>query len=169
MSTLWVACKNDSIEKVKILTASNNLPMEEGSNIVLNYTDSGFVKAKVFAPLMQRFDNEKRDQSIMPKGITAYFYDKNKKITSYIKSKYAIRDDNLRTMTVKYDVIVVNIKGDTLRTESLVWDEKTNLIKTNEAVKITTKTDIIYGDGLETNTEFSPYKILKIRGVVGLK
>jgi len=27
-------------------------------------------------------------------------------------------------MTVKNDVIVVNIKGDTLRTELLIWDEK---------------------------------------------
>ncbi len=169
ITMLLGACKNDNIEKVRIITAADNLPMEEGSNILLNYTDSGFVKAKVFAPVMQRFDNEKRNQSVMPKGITAYFYDKNKKITSYIKSKYAVRDDQQRTMTAKYDVIVVNIKGDTLRTESLVWDEKTNLISTNEAVKITTKNDIIYGDGLETNSAFNPYKILKIRGIVSIK
>jgi LPS export ABC transporter protein LptC len=72
-------------------------------------------------------------------------------------------------MTVKNDVIVVNIKGDTLRTELLIWDEKTNKINTNEAVKITTPDEIIYGDGLESNTEFSQYKIFKIKGIISLK
>jgi LPS export ABC transporter protein LptC len=163
------SCKNDNIEKIQVLTASDNLPLETGTNIILNYTDSGLVKAKVFAPMLERFDNEKSNQSIMKKGITAYFYNNNKKITSYIKSKYAIRNDRLRTMTVKNDVIVVNIKGDTLRTESLVWDEKTNKINTNDNVKITTPDEIIYGEGLESNTEFSQYKIYKITGILSIK
>jgi len=166
---LFQSCKNDNIEKIQVLTASDNLPIETGTNIILNYTDSGLVKAKVFAPMLERFDNEKRNQSIMKKGITAYFYNSNKKITSYIKSKYAVRNDRLRTMTVKNDVIVVNIKGDTLRTESLVWDEKTNKINTNDNVKITTPDEIIYGEGLESNTEFSQYKIYKITGILTIK
>lgn len=166
---LFQSCKNDNIEKIQVLTASDNLPLEVGTNIILNYTDSGFVKAKVFAPILERYDNEKSNQSIMKKGITAYFYNKDKKITSYIKSKYAIRNDRLRTMTVKNEVIVVNIKGDTLRTESLVWDEKTNKINTSDNVKITTPDEIIYGEGLESNTAFSEYKIFKITGILSIK
>ncbi len=167
--TLFVSCKNDNIEKIQVLTAADNLPIEIGTNIILNYTDSGIVKAKVFAPLLERFENEKTSQSVMKKGITAYFYGKNKKITSYIKSKYAIRDDRAKTMTVKNDVVVVNIKGDTLRTESLIWNEYSNKINTSDAVKITTPDEIIYGDGLESNTEFSSYKIYKIKGIISLK
>jgi len=166
---LFQSCKNDNIEKIQVLTASDNLPLEVGTNIILNYTDSGFVKAKVFAPMLERYDNEKSNQSIMKKGITVYFYNKDKKITSYIKSKYAVRDDRNRTMTVKNEVIVVNIKGDTLRTESLVWDEKTNKINTKDNVKITTPDEIIYGEGLESNTEFSQYKIYKITGILNIK
>lgn len=166
---LFQSCKNDNIEKIQVLTASDNLPLEVGTNIILNYTDSGFVKAKVFAPILERYDNEKSNQSIMKKGITAYFYNKDKKITSYIKSKYAIRNDRLRTMTVKNEVIVVNIKGDTLRTESLVWDEKTNKINTSDNVKISTPDEIIYGEGLESNTAFSEYKIFKITGILSIK
>ena len=72
-------------------------------------------------------------------------------------------------MTVKNEVIVVNIKGDTLRTESLVWDEKTNKINTTDNVKITTPDEIIYGEGLESNTAFSEYKIYKITGILSIK
>jgi LPS export ABC transporter protein LptC len=163
------SCKNDNIEKIQVLTASDNLPLEIGTNVLLNYTDSGFVKAKVFAPILERYDNEKSNQSVMRNGITAYFYNKDKKINCYIKSKYAIRNDRLKTMTVKNEVIVVNIKGDTLRTESLIWDEKTNKINTIDNVKITTPNEIIYGEGLESNTEFSQYKIYKITGILSIK
>jgi LPS export ABC transporter protein LptC len=162
------SCKDNDIEKIKVLTSSDNLPIEIGTNLLLNYTDSGKLKAKVFAPTLERYDNEKRNQAIMKKGITAYFFTNNK-ITSYIKSKYAVRDDRARTMTVKDSVIVVNIKGDTLRTETLVWSEKTNKINTNDAVKITTPTETIYGEGLESNTDFSTYKIFKIKGIINLK
>lgn len=168
-SVFFSSCKNDNIEKIQVLTADDNLPLEVGTNIILNYTDSGFVKAKVFAPTLERYNNETANQSIMKKGITAYFYNSNKKITSYIKSKYAIRDERARTMTVKHDVIVINVKGDTLRTESLIWNENTNKINTTEAVKITTPDEVIYGDGLESNTEFTSYKIYKIKGIISLK
>jgi len=57
--TSILACKNDNIEKIQVLTASDNLPIEVGTNILLNYTDSGLVKAKVFAPTLERYDNDK--------------------------------------------------------------------------------------------------------------
>ena len=60
---------NDNIEKIQVLTASDNLPLEVGTNIILNYTDSGLVKAKVFAPMLERYDNEKSNQSIMKNNI----------------------------------------------------------------------------------------------------
>ena len=40
---LLQSCKNDNIEKIQVLTASDNLPLEVGTNIILNYTDSGLI------------------------------------------------------------------------------------------------------------------------------
>lgn len=162
-------CKNDNIEKIRNITYSHNLPVERGSNIEIIYTDSGYTRAKVYAPQLERFDNDKRNQSEMKMGITAFFYDNKKRATSFIKAKYGLRDERERVMTAKTDVMVVNNKGDTLRTDILTWDEKTNLIHTHSAVKITTPDEIIYGDGLESNAEFTKYKIFKIKGIISLK
>jgi hypothetical protein len=63
----------------------------------------------------------------------------------------------------------VNNKGDTLRTELLTWDESTQKIYTDKFIRITTPEQIILGDGLESNTEFTEYKIFKIRGTISLK
>ncbi len=162
------SCSNDP-EKIRIVTEKNTLPIETGQNVQINYTDSGFTKARLFAPLLERYANEEKNYTEMRKGITAYFYNKNRKIDSYLKSKYAIRYDREKKMVAKNDVVLVNNKGDTLNTEILNWDEVTQRIYSDQYVRITTPDEIIMGDGFESNTEFSKYKIFKIRGTVSLK
>ena len=166
---LFASCKEENMEKIKVFVKENDLPVEDGSNVEINYTDSGHVKARVFAPVLQRYENEIKSQTKMPKGITVYFYGKGKKINSYLKAKYAIRDSRLRVMTVRNDVFVVNVNGDTLKTEELIWDEATNKISTQKFVSVKQTDRIIYSDGLETNTDFSNYKFFNIKGVLSLK
>lgn len=162
-------CNNNKIDKVKVAASPKDVPLERGINISINYTDSGYVKARVFAPILERYSNDERQENEMKKGITAYFYEKNGKITSYIKSKYAVRKEKERVMIARNDVVVVNIKGDTLRTEELIWDEKTDKITSDKYVKITTPDQIIMGTGLESNTNFSWFKVFNITGIVSLK
>jgi LPS export ABC transporter protein LptC len=164
-----ISCNNDKIDKVKVSVAPNDMPLERGKNITISYTDSGYIKAKIFAPLLERYNNDERIESEMKQGITAYFYDRNGKINSYIKSKYAIRKEKDRTITARKEVIVVNNKGDTLRTEELIWDEKTDKIFSDKYVNITTPDQIIMGTGLESNTSFTWYRISNIKGVVNIK
>jgi LPS export ABC transporter protein LptC len=166
---LTAACGVNDADKVKVMTDRRNMPLETGKNMVINYTDSGYVKAKIFAPMMERYANEERNETVMKQGMTAYFLNKNKKVESYLKSKYAIRLDRERKMVARDDVILVNNKGDTLRTELLTWDETTQKIYTDKFIRITTPDQIILGDGLESNTEFTEYKIFKIRGTINLK
>ncbi len=166
---LLAACSNNELEKVKVMTDRKNLPLETGKNMVINYTDSGYVKAKIFAPLMERYAADERYETEMNQGVTAYFMNKDKQVESYLKAKQATRKDRERKMIARNDVVLVNTKGDTLRTELLTWDESTQKIFTDQFIRITTPNEIILGDGLESNTEFTDYKIMKIRGVISLK
>ncbi len=165
---LLASCGGEDVERVKVMVERHDLPVETGKNIIINYTDSGYVKSKVFAPVLQRYASVDKYETVMPAGITAYFLDKTEKVESFLKSKYAVRYDKERRMVAKNDVILVNIKGDTLRTELLNWDEQTQRIHTDQFIRITTPTQIIMGDGLESNTEFTQYKIFKIRGTINL-
>lgn len=163
------ACGTKEIDKVKVAASVKELPLEVGSNITINYTDSGFLKAKIFAPLLERYASENRMETEMRQGITAYFYESNGRVTSYIKSKYAIRNERERTLIARKDVIVINNKGDTLRTEELIWDEKTDRIFSEKFVKISSPDRIILGSGLESNTAFSKFRVLNITGIISLK
>ena len=78
----------------------------------------------------------------------------------------AIIDDKNDLMLAENNVIIKNTRGDILETEKLNWDQNKKEIFTNEFVKITTKNEVIYGIGLESNQNFSKYSIRNIKGVI---
>jgi LPS export ABC transporter protein LptC len=156
-------------DKARVMNERVNMPTETGRNIYITYTDSGYAKAKVFAPIMERYTGDERNETVMRKGITAYFFNKDRKVDSFLKSKYAIRSDRDKKMTARNDVVLVNNKGDSLFTEELIWDETKQLIHSDKFVRIATPDEIILGDGFESNTEFTKYRIFSIRGTISLK
>lgn len=166
---LLASCGGNDIQQVRKVSRDTEFPVETGRNVTINYTDSGFLKARVFTPLMERYASDDKQYTEMTKGITIYFLTKDKKVESYLKSKYAIRYDRDKKMIARNDVVLVNIKGDTMRTEELLWNEATQRISSEKSVRITTKDEIIIGDGFESNAEFTQYKIFRIRGTVNLK
>jgi LPS export ABC transporter protein LptC len=168
LSVCVSSCTSDEVTQ-KVMNERINLPLETGKNIYVTYTDSGYTKAKLFAPLLERYANDERQETVMQKGITAYFYAKNNVVESFLKAKYAIRYDREKKMIARNDVVLVSRKGDTLNTEELIWDETKQRIYSDKFVRITTKDEIIMGDGFESNTEFTKYKIFSIRGVISLK
>jgi lipopolysaccharide assembly outer membrane protein LptD (OstA) len=72
-------------------------------------------------------------------------------------------------MIARNNVEVINIKGEKLNSEELIWNNKNKKIYTEKFVTIQTKDEIIYGDGLEANEDLTNYKIKKIRGTIQVK
>jgi len=166
---LFASCEND-IEKVKIITGKKAIPVERGKEVEILYSDSAKIKARLLARELNRFA-EKQPYIEMPKGIKMYFYDSNQKVNSTLTSQYAkvlqFPDNNI--MEAKRKVVVVNEKNETLKTEHLVWDQKKETIVSDAFVTITTKDEIIMGEGLESNQSFTKYKIKKMTGTINLK
>jgi len=135
-------------------------PVETGTNVELLYSDSANMKVKMNAPEMNSYEGEKKYVE-MPKGITLLFYDDTMGISSKLTGNYAIRYEQTGMMEAKNNVIVVNNIGDKLSTEHLVWDEQNQKLYTNSHVRITTEDEILEGEGLTSNRDFTEYKILK--------
>ena len=55
-----------------------------------------------------------------------------------------------------------------MNTEQLIWDIGQKRIISDAFVKITTADEIIYGDGLESNQEFTKYIIKNIKGIISV-
>ena len=77
---------------------------------------------------------------------------------------YKRQDENSKIMTATDSVVLTSYEGKKIETEELIWDENKNKIYTEKKVLITTKKEMIEGEGFESNPDFSKYSISKIQG-----
>lgn len=143
------------------------VPSQTGKNITMLYSDSTYLKIKLEAPEMLMYNkNVKEPMTILPKGLYVIFYDSKEKPATTLKGNYGVRYETSQRMEIKYNVEVVNEKGEKLNTEKLVWDERKQKITTDAFVTITTNKEVIMGNGLEANQDFSRYEIKEVTGKI---
>lgn len=167
-SMAMTGCVNDMEEVKAIVEDEKLLPVEVADSIQIIYTDSAILKVILEAGHLERYLGE-NPYLEMTEGVHVRFYNSLGMVESELRSNYAISYENTDIMEAKEDVVVVNKEGETLNTEHLVWEEKTEKIHTEEFVKITTEDEVIFGHGFESNQDFTKYRIKKIKGTINLK
>ncbi|MES2565309.1 MAG: LPS export ABC transporter periplasmic protein LptC [Bacteroidota bacterium] len=160
------SCETDRNE---IMSIGNKTVMPEltGKGVTMLYSDSTVLKIKLQTPQMQKYvKGVKEPITIMPKGLFVIFYDEHAREATTLKADYGVRYELSKRMEVKYNVEVVNVNGEKLNTEHLIWDENKKKIISDAFVKITTAKEIIMGKGLEANQDFTQYEIKEITGTI---
>lgn len=161
------ACGDYARQNVaKMMQADTLIYTQEAFNVTINYTDSGILKARLSAPKLLGYKKDGNEIVKMPKGIVANFYNDSGKIESYLTAENGISYQTKKITEVTRNVIVQNNKGEKLNTEKLVWDQKRQIIYTDKFVRITTKNEILTGEGMESKQDFSNWHILKPRGKI---
>ncbi|MCW3077967.1 MAG: hypothetical protein JWO32_2576 [Bacteroidetes bacterium] len=152
------------------MTMPKRSPSQIGDSVTLLYTDSAKLKIVLKANRMLMYDrNVSEPFTVMPKGFFVTMFDEEEKTSATLKGKFGVRYDLSKRMEARYNVEVINTKGEKLETERLVWDEVTKRIYTDAFVKITTNKEIIMGKGLESNQDFSKYEMKEITGTIHLQ
>lgn len=166
---LLSSCEND-LEKVNLVAAQKKYPVEKAENAEILYSDSALLKARLLATELMRFQDQPPYLE-MPKGVKLYFYDDNGKASSQLSAGYGkviqLPDNNI--MEARRNVVVVNERNEKLNTEHLTWNQKEGNIKSDAYVKITTADEVLMGEGLESNQDFTKYSIKKLKGTIRLK
>lgn len=160
---LFVSCENE-IAKIKIYTNTEDLPRITAEGFEMLVSDSSVIRFKLQTPQLIRHDYEKEPYTEFPKGVKIEKFDANMNIVSSITCLYAKNFDSDDRWEAKNNVVAVNLKGDTLKTEYLVWDTKREKIYSDQFVKIIQKDQIYTGIGFESNQDFSSYHIKNLKG-----
>ncbi len=167
MLALWVgifsSCENE-ISKIKIYSKTEDLPSIAGEGFEMLVSDSSVIRFKLQTPEFIKRDKEKKPYIEFPKGINIEKYDARMKVVSRITALYAKNFPEDDRWEAKNNVVAVNINGDTLKTEYLVWDNGKQKIYTDQFVKFIRKDEIFTGTGFESNSDFSNYKIKHLKG-----
>ena len=154
------SCEND--ESLVRALNEKRVMVEEARNVVSLFSQAGRMKAKLSAPVMLRYEVD-TSYIEFPQKLHIDFYDSSGKKESQLDALYAKYMESSNKVLLRDSVVVANIKGDTLRTSELWWDQNTNKFYTDKQVRLRTVEQFIYGgDGLEAQEDLSDVTIFKI-------
>jgi LPS export ABC transporter protein LptC len=146
-----------------------NGPLLETDNVVTLLSDSARLHIRLTAPLEQIFENSDK---LYPKGVTVTFYDKaGKNIINTLVAKWGKFDNANQLYIMRGAVKVANVpEKQLLNTEELFYSQSQRKIYTDSAmfVRVQTPTEVLTGNGLTANQDFSRYGIHQPKGVFSL-
>lgn len=163
---VFSSCKNE-IAEVESLNTDTILPSQSVKDVDIKYSQKGQIAFRLRAPLLNQYGGEDAYNE-MPNGVKVETFDSLNKVSSVLTANYAIQYSKSEMMEAKSDVVVVNEKGEQLNTEHLKYLPKEDKIISDQFVKITTKEQVIMGEGLESNQDFTDYRILKVKGIINI-
>jgi LPS export ABC transporter protein LptC len=162
---LLTSCENN-LEEIKAFASTENLPILEARNFETIFTDSGQIRYSLKTPKLLRFEDDGRDYIEFPEGMELVKFDANKNIISSITADYAKQFVAEDKWEAKNNVVATNAQGDTLKTEHLIWEEKKEIIYTEEFVRIIRSDQIITGIGLTSDQKLQNWKIKNPKGTI---
>jgi LPS export ABC transporter protein LptC len=137
----------------------------EATDLQTFYTDSGIVRYFLTTPKLLSFDQEKEPYKEFPEGFHIQEFDENKKIISELSANYGKNFVKEKKWLATGKVVMVNDKGDTLRTEELIYLTQENRIFSDKFVNIK-KGDMDFNGtgGFESDTQMKKWSFKKTKG-----
>jgi LPS export ABC transporter protein LptC len=159
-----LSCENDT--KVINDLTKNKVMTEEAKNIESYLSQHGIMRAKLTAPLMLRVLADTIYVEFS-KTLHVDFFNDSAKVESWLDSKYGKYFENLNKVYLRDSVIVINTKGDTLKSPDLWWDQNTKLFYTDKFAQYHTKTSQYYGlKGMEATQDLTSVKFFQGGGTM---
>jgi LPS export ABC transporter protein LptC len=163
------SCQNSNEEIENLTGNSKSYQLDKAKDVTMYYSDKGQLRAVIFAKEFIRNDAAKPAYSDIKKDLKVEFYNDSLKIESTLTAKSARIFEVEGNAIVREKVCVINKKGEKLETEELVWNQKLDKFYSDKKVTITTPPNqVLIGNNLEANADFSWYKISNLKGKINI-
>ena len=161
---LFLGCENDDAT-ISEWTQKAVLT-EEAKKVEAYLSQGGKLRARLQAPVMLRRESDTL-YTEFPKTLHVDFYDSLGTKESWLDSRYGKHFENLNKVLLRDSVKVISIKGDTLTTSELWWDQNSRKFYTDKEVRIATKSKLIYGGkGMDADQDLANVTIHQPTGTV---
>jgi len=149
------------------LISVKKTPTIEAIDFQTYMTDSGVVRYFLKTPRLVKYEQEKEPYTEFPEGFHLQKFDENKKIVSELTANYGKNFETEQKWLATGNVVMVNNKGDTLRSEELIYLIKEEKIYTDKFVSIKKGDDVINGSGgFESDTQMTKWTFKKTKGQI---
>ena len=159
------SCEND-IKQIDELLAKRTA-VEEAVQIESYLSQDSHLKAKLTAPYMLRYQADSPYVEF-PRTLHVDFYDTSLRVESIMDSRYAKYREFERKVFLRDSVVVINkMRGDTLKTSELWWDQDKQEFYTDKFVEVRQPGKVIFGKkGLRAKQNFSEYWFFGTTGTI---
>ena len=164
-SNMVASCTNDQ-ETIRALTGDGYSQADRAHGVTFLYSQNGNVTMRIFAHEFVRGNNLKRPYVDMNKGLKIEFFNDSGQVEDVLTADSSRYYETQRDFIVWDSVQIISKKGERLNTDELIWNENAQKFFTEKPVTITTATEVLYGDGMEANRDFTWYRILRPKGSV---
>ena len=164
IASLWfglVGCE-EKIRPAVVAVNQAEIPSQESWNSTVTFTDSGKVKAILWAGHIASY--APRQFTLLSDSVHVDFFNDVEQHTSLLTSRRGRVNDRTQDFAAHENVVVISDSGTVLRTDSLYWDNATRKIRTEAFVDIVSPTEHIMGHGMISDQGLKNYTIFKVTG-----
>jgi len=164
---LFSACEND-INKIREISAKEiNTTVQQTTGVDVIYSDSARVKIHLTAPLMLDYTQKAKPYTVMPKGVKVQFFNDSLKASSTVVADSAVNLQAEKLIKLYHNVVATNDKGETFKSDELIWDQNTKKLHSDKQVQIRMADGtVMNGTRFESNQSLWPWTLDQSTGVI---
>ena len=144
-----------------------NIPDEVSKDVTLIYSDSGRIKRRMEASLIQKYILDTLSYTAFPEGVYAQFFNNKGEVTFDLKAGFAKKFEENENLIFKNHVVLTNSKKETFITEEIYL--RGNKIFSDSTVYVKTPAGILKGTSLVAPKDLSSWEIKNPTGVSSVK
>lgn len=156
LAVAGLSCNDSSKEWEEIKPYEG--PMLEMDSVETLFSDSAVVRVRLVAG--KRLDYKNGD-SEYPDGVYIEFFGPDGRLRSTLRSNQGFYHGQDNLYQVDGNVEVINEQTEKLNTEQLFWNPEEEKVYTDKFVRIESDDQLLMGEGLQANQDFSSYEIMK--------
>ncbi len=165
---------NSCNEELTTISKNNktNFPSQVINNANIIQRDSGMIKLRAKAPLIEKYEYIDSPYIEARKGINILFYDKKKPdLPGKIDAKYAKYNEKKKFYEAKGNVRITTNENQMFAMQSVYWDQVKKIIYTSDTVFVTDKdgSTLVGANGMKAKDDFSEYIFYNNSGDINAK
>lgn len=166
LALFWFSsCQNDP-DEIEALVGPAAFQEDRAREVTFLFSENGNTQARLYADEFVRQEKAQPPYVDLRGSLRMEVFDDSLGVESVLTAGYARYYEKQGNILIRDEVVVKNKKGEHLFTDELIYHRIRARFYTEKAVRIETPDQIMYGDGLEANEDFSWYEILHPQGVV---
>ena len=155
------SCKGKLSEAEALILAETQVQIVE--DMFMQQTENGMVKMRAESPRMEKYEKDTLQYELFPAGFFVYAVDESGKLETEIvadNARHMKYKDGRETWEAYGNVVVKNlINQEVMETDTLYWNQETEMIYTHCYVRIISPDGFAQGYGMEADQRARSYTL----------